>query len=1024
MKIAILHLSDIHFNSKCNYSLDKLENLISSCRDDIRQCAATFVITTGDIAFSGQADEYDIALTFYGRLLDFFKENNVKVIVAPGNHDCDFSIKNSIRDNLIKNIISNSVDIDSDIINLCCSVQDNYINFANCLYQSESALPTDKLLNITKHEVNGKLISIASYNTSWLSCINEKYGNIYFPVERYSDELNQLDSELVISIMHHPFSWQGPENNRLMAKYIENTSSIVLTGHEHHTSISFKSDMLNSSTEYIQGAILQDNMDSSVSGFNFIIFDLSNKKQLIKEYVWSENSYDIKNPDSSWFSYRYINGFDRTKNKISVLHEKYLTDTGMMLNHAKKTDILLDDIYVYPNFRDRTVDNRKQKLEHIVNLKELLSASQSTGKYIIFGSEKSGKTALSKHIFSFYHKKGFIPVLVDGRNISASSTESFFNLLNSLYKKQYENHEFSSYSSVLDDKRVIIIDDFDNCRLNQKHKYALLNHLNEHFNQLILTVNESFQIGGIAADGEIHKDSFKDYYQFDLLQFGHALRNELVTRWNLLGQELEIEEDELVRQNDKAKTIIDSVIGKNLVPSYPIFLLTLLQSFEAVSPHNLKTSSQGYYYDYLIIQSLGRLVKRNDEIDAIYSYITELSFTLFSAEQTEITKENLLSYHQKFCKDYSVKIDFNDYLNTLVDAKILDCLDDVIKFKYRYIYYFFVARYLATNIHEQNIKDIISRMCKKLYLEEYANIFMFLTHHSKDPFILNEILVNSKRIFTELQPTKIKDDLSFINDLIEEAPKLVLKDTTVEEARKKSYEERDKAELLDNNRDNAVNDDSAVEIEQLNIVSKVNFAFKTIEILGQLLKNYYGSIKSNQKYELAEETYNIGLRTLASFYDFLNQNNDFLIEAIKETIDKKKIVEKAKVEKVSKKIIFEICSLITFGFVKKISNSIGIDKLTETFKELLQNNQFPSYQLIDISIKLDFIKSFPIDDIRMLKNEFTGNTVALNLLRRLVINYIYMFPTTVKMKQQVCGCLEISMDSQRAIDSTSVQKLK
>ena len=1024
MKIAILHLSDIHFNGKCSHALDKLNNLIAICKDDMRQCNATFIITTGDIAFSGQASEYDTALTYYSNLMDFFKNNNVKVIFVPGNHDCDFSTKNTIRDTLIKNINSEQAEIEQEVIDLCCSVQSNYFGFVNCFSQDGSETGSDKLFNIKNYEFGDKSISIIAYNTSWLSCLNEKYGHIYFPVDKYENQLNELEAELVISIMHHPFSWQGAENSRAMAKYIENTSSLVLTGHEHQTSISMKSDMISSNTEYIQGSILQDNNNEKTSGFNLILFDLTSKMQLIKEYVWSDNDYDLKNPDAAWFSYKYLRGFDRTKNKVSIEYEKYLTDTGMMLNHAKKSEILLDDIYVYPNFRDRNVDSRKLKLEHIINLKELLSASQPIGRYIIYGSEKSGKTALCKHIFSFYHKKGFIPVLVDGRSITTASTEAFFKTLNAAYKKQYCNQDVATYSSVVDEKRVIIIDDFDNCRLNQKHKYQLINHLNEHFDQLILTVNDSFQIGGITADGDIHKDSFKDYYQFDLLPFGHALRNELITRWNLLGQEHELEEDELILRNDKAKSVIDSVIGRNLVPSYPIFLLTLLQSFEAVTPHNLKTSSQGYYYDYLIVQSLGRLIKRNDDIDAIYNYIAELAFLLFTSKLNEISKVNLHTFHNKFCTDYSIAVDFEKNLETLVETKIFERSDNIIKFKYKYIYYFFVAKYLANYIHETNIKDVISSMCKKLYLEEYANIFMFLTHHSKDPYILEEILLNAKKIFSELAPTKIKDDLKFINSLIEEAPKLILKNTPVEESRKKTYEARDNAEMLRSDTKESEVQDEAVEIEQLNLVSKFNFAFKTIEILGQLLKNYYGSIKASQKYDLAEETYNIGLRTLSSFYDFLSNNNEILIETIKETIEKKKIIDKPKVERVSKEIVFEFCSLITFGFVKKISNSIGSDKLTETFKELLKNNQCPSYQLIDMSIKLDFINSFPIDDIKVLRNDFTGNTIALNLLRRLVINYIYMFPTSYKMKQQVCNYLDISMDSQRAIDSKSVQKLK
>src|SRR6266702_2229157 len=109
MKSAILHLSDIHCKADNNGILDKLDKLLSCCKDDIRECTATFVITTGDIAFSGNADEYDIALTLYGKLMDYFKKNNIKLIVVPGNHDCNFSAHNIIRDNVIKSIITDDI---------------------------------------------------------------------------------------------------------------------------------------------------------------------------------------------------------------------------------------------------------------------------------------------------------------------------------------------------------------------------------------------------------------------------------------------------------------------------------------------------------------------------------------------------------------------------------------------------------------------------------------------------------------------------------------------------------------------------------------------------------------------------------------------------------------------------------------------------------------------------------------------------------------------------------------------------
>ena len=135
---------------------------------------------------------------------------------------------------------------------------------------------------------------------------------------------------------------------------------------------------------------------------------------------------------------------------------------------------------------------------------------------------------------------------------------------------------------------------------------------------------------------------FDDYDQYKIIEFGHSLRNKLIERWNVLGQEEYIEETELIRRTDRAQQIVNIIIGKNYVPPFPIFLVTILQTIEANNPHNLRYSSYGYYYDVLITQALGKIDKKPEppkrplsNIDCILRKTgTDLSVT----EKTRSTK--------------------------------------------------------------------------------------------------------------------------------------------------------------------------------------------------------------------------------------------------------------------------------------------------------------------------------------------------------------------------------------------------
>lgn len=89
-----VHLSDIHFDAASvtltGPNATARENLI----DDLAQGAAALgtpdaVLVTGDIAFSGQAHQYEQARDFLRRVTDTLGIEPEKVQVVPGNHDVD-----------------------------------------------------------------------------------------------------------------------------------------------------------------------------------------------------------------------------------------------------------------------------------------------------------------------------------------------------------------------------------------------------------------------------------------------------------------------------------------------------------------------------------------------------------------------------------------------------------------------------------------------------------------------------------------------------------------------------------------------------------------------------------------------------------------------------------------------------------------------------------------------------------------------------------------------------------------------
>lgn len=94
MKVLFLHLSDMHFVSDSSYTKKDCEEIANAVAAKIIcPISMIFLVLSGDIAFSGGAEEYNEAEKFVGELqasilgkVEIDKEK-IKVLLVPGNHD-------------------------------------------------------------------------------------------------------------------------------------------------------------------------------------------------------------------------------------------------------------------------------------------------------------------------------------------------------------------------------------------------------------------------------------------------------------------------------------------------------------------------------------------------------------------------------------------------------------------------------------------------------------------------------------------------------------------------------------------------------------------------------------------------------------------------------------------------------------------------------------------------------------------------------------------------------------------------
>jgi predicted MPP superfamily phosphohydrolase len=211
MKLAILHLSDIHLKSNNNSIMSKKESILAAIQNYVLEVDSLYGVITGDVAYSGLESEYYVAIELIDFIKDHIKAYSNKladIIAIPGNHDCDYTIKNTKTREMLINQLQQSRDdiIDSSISDLCCEVQAKFFDFSELYLNKENIYHTDRLLTILRYTHSDYRIQINCFNTSWLSQLHEQYGRLHFPINMYKDQLD-LEADLTISLLHHPFNW-------------------------------------------------------------------------------------------------------------------------------------------------------------------------------------------------------------------------------------------------------------------------------------------------------------------------------------------------------------------------------------------------------------------------------------------------------------------------------------------------------------------------------------------------------------------------------------------------------------------------------------------------------------------------------------------------------------------------------------------------------------------------------------------------------------------------------------------------
>jgi UDP-2,3-diacylglucosamine pyrophosphatase LpxH len=1030
VKILFIQIGDIHWRNDKPVSDDKFTAVGSSIRRlslDDPKCI--FFVYTGDFAHAGKSEEY---LEVYRQLDELENEvrSNFKGVITyrvgvPGNHDCDFNVDQSAREQLLAFFEKTSTPaLKGKIVDVVAAVQDNYWDFADAfIHESNQVHPLwddvdPKLAWFHEFSIDSKKIRFKCFNTAWLSKLHEKQGALLLPVKQ---DLSREPYDLDLSLFHHPLTWIESINSRTSREHLLASSDILFTGHEHEVgTFRLEIDQTGEASVYEGGALWEPK--AQTHEFSTLLLNIEDITSEFTEFRWESQKYQAYRDGAIWDPGNYagprplqLNRFRRN----SVLdftpeHKKFLERAEIDLTHGKQAKLSLSDLFIFPDLSEMAQPGLKREIKTIEGPKArdfLLSKD----RVVLAGANGSGKTALLKRWSQEAKSQGLLPVYLNGREIP-SGEPGLMSHINSQIRHQFGGASENAFFSSPLDERVVVVDDYDKSTCFWFKGDKLVEFLKGWFGKIVIAGHDlSFgplQIGKFLAGDEVGRTAVI------ILPLSTDRQNELIEKWLNLDQDLVDDPVSYSRRFHEINVIMNSVIGREYVQPYPPYVLALLQGSEAGVELDLTTSTHGFLYEVFIKNALAKRSSGTNH-NIFTSFVSFLAFKCLKEERKQFGVDFFGEVHTWFENATDLVRNIDVLKAELLQLRFLSQEDDSFQFAEKYIYYYFVAFYIKDYLSVPEVSEFVEEMASKLWVEDYANVMLFLTHLSKDRHIAKSVINAAKNIFRDIRPATLEEDaLEFFHRMASETVLEIPNngESTPESRREEAEQVANEIKLPSSD---YVTDGRDVTFEQVSEIAKLNASVKTIQILGQMLKNFPANFSPQEKVDIINSCIDLGMRTFTSYLNLVGNDQQQIIREFAEMLRVRNVIEKEELlADEARRIVFQLVYLVAFGLTKRVSYAIGSSELSRPYERIFSGEIPASRKLVKLSLALDHAGKFP----ELLVEEATlewkkSNPFALQILKGMVKRHFKQFHVGFATRQRVCAILDISFKKVIAVPS-------
>jgi hypothetical protein len=594
----------------------------------------------------------------------------------------------------------------------------------------------------------------------------------------------------------------------------------------------------------------------------------------------------------------------------------------MSQEHLKLQDLF---VFLRMTYEDPLSNEKQLRDTTITTLAELLN-----NKYaVIHGQEKSGKTALARYIYLSLIEKAEPVLLVDPSQGRGRMNET-------LLRRTYETQFHGDYSSwVQQSKKTLIVED-----LNPESRLPdFLEKAEEIFDRIIITTASDVYYSFFRDDTR-----FAEFLPMKIQPLSRVQQEGLIRKRLALSQTSTPITDGFV---DQVENRVNSImISEKLLPRFPFYLLSILQTYEAYMPTNLSVTSYGHCYQALIFANLilSGISKTDDDVNACFNFSEQLAFATYQ-HRNNVPDEDF--DFSKFVDKYRSQFFIRESIINRLKSRPYGLINDTGNFRTDFMYYYFLGKFLAGN--SRLGLPVINEMCINSHREANYLTLLFTIHHTTDNSIIEDLLLRTMDILGSVSPATLeRDETRRFGEVITQLPEDIMSSKGVQQARTEERQRRDVIEEQQANiRDNgdeepASADERLIDSESVNWIYKI---LKNNKIMGQVLRNRHGNLDKSTIEEIIQTIADSGLRLVNSVLA-----NEQDIARLASYISQKHSDWDA--EKLKEALRF-LSFLWTMVNIEQVVEAFNIPEIREAIDSVVKKNATPAYDLIGYFSQLD-----------------------------------------------------------------------